>query len=81
MTKKHYEIIANSIQKQINNVVESEEYNYESKYLKLRILHDIQTALAYEFKLENENFSFAIWNSKIQNPYLYYRKQSAIYQN
>lgn len=81
MTKKHYEIVASSIQNQINKVVENDELDFDSKYLQLRILHDIQTAMAYEFKLDNNNFSFAIWNSKIQNPYLYYRKQSAIYQN
>jgi len=76
MTKKHYEIVATSIQNQINKIVENEELDYDLKYYKLRVLHDLQTAMAYEFKKDNVNFSFTIWNSKIQNPYLYYRKQS-----
>lgn len=77
MTKKHYEIIADSIQKQINEIVESDD-SHDLKYYKLKMLHNIQSELGHKFKLDNNNFSFIIWNSYIDNPYLYYKKQSHI---
>lgn len=77
MTKKHFEIVAKAIQNQINEIVESDD-SYDLKYYKLKMLHNIQSELGYKFKLENENFSFVKWNSFIDNPYLYYKKQSHI---
>ena len=36
MTKKHYEIVASSIQNQINKVVENDELDFDGKYLQLK---------------------------------------------